>query len=106
MILCYGRTRKLTQTFERYFLYFMDKETEAQRGEITCLRQHSWRGTELGFKLSPTCSAAFICESVLMKDRKGQSSFHDKPAAMGLFFRPGTGQPALPAHTLTIHSEL
>ena len=50
MTLCYGRIRKLTQTFERYFLYFMDKETEAQRGEITCLRQHSWRGTELGFK--------------------------------------------------------
>lgn len=31
MTLCYGRPSKLTQTFEHYFLYFMDKKTEAQR---------------------------------------------------------------------------
>ena len=68
MILCYGSPSKLTQAFEHYFLYFTDKEAEAQRGEISCLRPHSWQGAEPGFKLSSACSTAFIWESVLVKD--------------------------------------
>lgn len=68
MILYYGSSSKLTQASEHYLLYFTDKGAEDQRGEITCLRPHSWQGAEPGFKLSSACSTAFIWESVLVKD--------------------------------------
>lgn len=33
-----------------YHLHFTDEETEAQRGEVTCLRSPSWEGAELEFQ--------------------------------------------------------
>uniref|UniRef100_A0A452HYH4 Uncharacterized protein n=1 Tax=Gopherus agassizii TaxID=38772 RepID=A0A452HYH4_9SAUR len=68
--------------FQYHYPHFTDGETEAQRGDVTCQRTHSWSVAEIISPLHTDCLATWMFP---LQPSKEQGLIDTKPRTLVTF---------------------